>query len=118
MPELTDLTDEVTTLARDAAYVVVGLGVLALQRAQVQRAELRQRLGGDLEGRLADVRVAVADGVQQLDGAVEVALGFVESALQPLEEQLPPVARGVTDRAHAQVRGVHRQIRELVAQAS
>ena len=39
----------VTDLARDAAYVAVGLGVLGYQRAQVQRVELQNLL---LEGLL------------------------------------------------------------------
>ena len=38
----------VTDLARDAAYVAVGLGVLGYQRAQVQRVELQNRLSKDL----------------------------------------------------------------------
>jgi primosomal protein N'' len=64
MPELQEITDEVATWARDVAYVAVGLGVLAFQRAQVERRQLQQRLGTDLphvEGRLADVRSALPD---------------------------------------------------------
>jgi hypothetical protein len=116
MPELNDLTTEVTTLARDAAYVAVGLGVLGFQKAQVQRNELRNRLGSDatLEGRLSDVRTAVANGVQQLDGLVEGAVTIVESTLQPIEEQLPPAARELARRARAQARGVRVQLRELL----
>ncbi len=40
MPEVTNISTiskGVTDLARDAAYVAVGLGVLGFQRAQVQR---------------------------------------------------------------------------------
>ena len=43
MPELKDITDEITKTARDAAYVVVGLGVLGIQRAQVRRQQLQRR---------------------------------------------------------------------------
>ena len=35
------LSKGVTDLARDLAYVAVGLGVLGFQRAQVQRVELQ-----------------------------------------------------------------------------
>jgi hypothetical protein len=117
MPELSDLTNEVTTLARDAAYVAVGLGVLGLQKAQVQRVELQNKLAGDLglEERLADVRTAVTSGVQHLDSIVEVAVQLVESTLQPLEEQLPPTARELAEKAHAQVREVQSQLRHLLA---
>lgn len=34
-------TDRVVGLARDAAYVGIGLGVLAVQQAQVRRREIR-----------------------------------------------------------------------------
>jgi hypothetical protein len=64
MAELHEITDEVATRARDVAYVAVGVGVLAFQRAQVERRQLQQRLGTDLphvEGRLADVRSALPD---------------------------------------------------------
>ena len=46
MPEVTNISaisKGVTDLARDAAYVAVGLGVLGFQRAQVQRVELQER---------------------------------------------------------------------------
>lgn len=33
-----------TTLAKDAAYVTVGLGLLTVQRAQVRRREIERRL--------------------------------------------------------------------------
>ena len=45
--DLTGLATEVANRARDAAYVAVGLGVLGLQRAQVQRQEWAKRLFRD-----------------------------------------------------------------------
>jgi hypothetical protein len=38
--------DGVTNAVRDAAYVSVGLGVIAFQRLQVRRNELNKLLGG------------------------------------------------------------------------
>lgn len=40
----TQLVEPLPKLARDAAYVAVGFGVLSFQRAQVRRRELRKRL--------------------------------------------------------------------------
>ena len=63
MPEFKDVTDEITKTARDAAYVVVGLGVLGLQRAQVRRQELQKRLfepRTQIQGHLGDVRGQLA----------------------------------------------------------
>jgi hypothetical protein len=37
--------DDVTNLAKDAAYVSVGLGVIAFQRLQVRRNELEKAVG-------------------------------------------------------------------------
>ena len=38
--------DDVASAAKDAAYVSVGLGVIAIQRLQVRRQELRKALRG------------------------------------------------------------------------
>ena len=42
MPD--NLIDDLSRSAKDAFYVTVGLGVIALQKAQVQRNELEKRL--------------------------------------------------------------------------
>ena len=50
---------DVTKTAKDAAYVLVGLGVLGFQKAQVRRQELRRQLEaqrGTFEAQLGDVR--------------------------------------------------------------
>lgn len=112
MPELNDLTNEVANVARDIAYVAVGLGVIGLQRAQVQRNELRARLGGD--DRLAEVRSVVSTGVRQIDGLVEGAVHLLETAFEPIEEQLPPAAKEIAGRAHAHARELRAQLRELL----
>jgi hypothetical protein len=106
----------VTDLARDAAYVAVGLGVLGYQRAQVQRVELRNRLSQDvaLEERIGDVRHGVAKGFQHIDDLAESAAHFVESTLQPLEEKLPDSVTQLTMKARAQAREIRIQIRQRV----
>lgn len=116
MPDLNDLTAEVANRARDAAYVAVGLGVLGLQRAQVQRQQLKHRLAGeiDLDQRLSELRAAVTTGVQQIDELVDGAVQAVESTLQPIEEQLPPAAREIAQRVYGQAREVSNQIKHLV----
>lgn len=123
MPEfsdLNDLTTEITNIARDAAYVVVGLGVLGFQKAQVRRVELKSKLASDLdaEERLAELRTAVTNGVQQVGEIVEGAVTFVESTLEPIEAQLPAPARELAKKAHAQAREVRSQLRELVVSAA
>ncbi len=120
MPDVTNnittLSKGVTDLARDAAYVAVGLGVLAYQRAQVQRIELQNRLSQDfsLDQTIGDVRQGVAKGYAQIDDLAEQAVQFVETTFQPLEERLPPTVTQLTSRAREQGREVRSQIRQLV----
>jgi glucose-6-phosphate-specific signal transduction histidine kinase len=90
MPEFKDVTDEITKTARDAAYVVVGLGVLGFQRAQVRRQELQKRLTerNAVQGHLVDVRGEVTKRVKDVDEAVEQVIGRIEATLAPIEERL------------------------------
>ncbi|MGP0030531.1 MAG: hypothetical protein ACLPVF_08490 [Acidimicrobiales bacterium] len=122
MPEMTninDLSKGVGTLARDAAYVAVGLGVLGYQRAQVHRVELQNRLSEDFsfDERLNVLRDEVARGVKQLDELVEQAVQFLESSIHPFEDQLPPTVTQVTTKAFGQAREVRSQIRQRVVPA-
>ena len=113
---ISTLSKGVTDLARDAAYVAVGLGVLGYQRAQVQRVELQNRLSQDfsLDQRTDDVRQGVAKAFQLIDGLAESAAHFVETTLQPIEEKLPPTVTQLTSKAREQAREVRTQIRQLV----
>ena len=113
---LSTFSKGVTDLARDAAYVAVGLGVLGYQRVQVQRVELKNRLSQDLEldQRLGEVREGVAKGIHQIDDLAESATHFVESTLQPLEERLPASVTQLTTKAREQAREVRTQIRQRV----
>ena len=120
MPEVTNISTiskGVTDLARDAAYVAVGLGVLGYQRAQVQRVELQNLLSKDvsLDQRLGGVRNELTKGIAQLDELLENATQFIETSLQPLEAQLPASVTQLTTKAFEQTREVRSQIRQRVA---
>jgi hypothetical protein len=120
MPEvptqITTISKGVTDLARDAAYVAVGLGVLGYQRAQVQRVDVQNRLSKDrsLDQHIAGVRQSVAKGFGQIDDLAETAAQFVETTLQPLEDRLPSSVTQVTVKARNQAREVRIQIRQRV----
>jgi hypothetical protein len=121
MPDVTtnisSLSKGVTDLARDAAYVAVGLGVLGYQRAQVQRVELQNRLSQDLalDERIGGVRHGVAKGIAQIDDLAESAVQFVETTFSPIEEKLPPTVTQLTSKAREQAREVRTQIRQRVS---
>lgn len=118
MPELHDFTDDAAGRARDAAYVVVGLGVLGYQRVQVQRVALEQKLSEtDLEDRINRVCAVVVEGVRQIDEVLEGALQFVDTTFETLE-QLPPPASDLAVKAHAGARQVGDRLRELVGTSS
>jgi hypothetical protein len=122
MTEVTNMSSiskGVTDLARDAAYVAVGLGVLGYQRAQVQRVELQNLLSKDnsLDHRLGGVRSELTKGITQLDELLENATQFLETSLQPLEAQLPATVTQLTAKAFEQTREVRSQIRQRVASA-
>ncbi|HEX3333390.1 MAG TPA: hypothetical protein VHS57_03565, partial [Acidimicrobiales bacterium] len=116
MPDVTNnigtLSKGVTELARDAAYVAVGLGVLGYQRVQVQRVELQNRLSQDLslDERIQEVRHGVVKGFEQIDDLTESAVHFVETTLQPIEEKLPAQVSQLTTKAREQAREVREQI--------
>ena len=132
------LTDDLMGLARDAAYVAIGLGVLGFQRAQVERVALRKKLEeADLpvEDIVAGVRAGVsrqlaitdqvAAGVRSevarqmatVDQWVERTTQVVEATLEPFEDRLPAPARQIARTAHDQVRELRAQIRSRITSA-
>ncbi|MGO8861803.1 MAG: hypothetical protein ACLQRH_13705 [Acidimicrobiales bacterium] len=116
MPEVskvTGLSKSIADLARDLAYVAVGLGVLAYQRAQVQRVELQSHLAQ--EERLAAARAELTRGIAQLDDLLETATQLIETSIRPLEEQLPTAVTQLTTKALDQSREVRSQIRQRTA---
>jgi hypothetical protein len=47
--DLDDLDEKVTGLAKDAVYITIGFGVLALQKTQVRRREVVSAIGDRLD---------------------------------------------------------------------
>jgi len=64
---------DVRKTLQDAAYITVGFGVLAFQKAQVNRREARAR---------------AERNVKRLRGQVESLTGQVRSRIEPLADQL------------------------------
>jgi septal ring factor EnvC (AmiA/AmiB activator) len=117
MPDIKDITDEISRTARDAAYVVVGLGVLGFQRAQVRRQELNKRLAeprAQVETALEDVRHELSRRVKDADGRLEQAINRLESTWEPVEQRLPAQARSLLEQARSQAREARQQLRSLL----
>jgi ribosome recycling factor len=121
MPELKDITQEITKVVRDAAYVVVGLGVLGVQRAQVRRQELVKRLAEpktQFEDRIGGARGEFTKRVKEVDTVVEQVIGRLEATLEPIEGRLPTQARDLVKQAHSQAREARQQLRTLLTNAA
>jgi hypothetical protein len=70
--------DDLTKIAKDAAYVTVGLGVIAFQKLQVQRRELEKRLKGqtaDVSDQLEGISKLVTDRVKLVEERVQGLVG-------------------------------------------
>jgi hypothetical protein len=69
--------DDVAGVAQDAAYVSLGLGVIAFQRLQVRRQELHKALGaqgGEVKGAVDAVGSLVGERLKMLEERLGAAL--------------------------------------------
>jgi type II secretory pathway pseudopilin PulG len=119
-----DITDNL----RDAAYIVIGMGVIGAQRAQVRREELRKSLATQrevFEARAADARARfetrgaeavklVGDLVKQADARVEPIIGAVEAQIDAVADRLPPQAKTLVTQANQTRRDVRAQVRTRI----
>lgn len=83
---------DLTKLARDAAYVAVGFGVLNFQRAQVRRRELAKALAAQvdaLEASLDEARGQLGRLAREVDGRLEPMVANLESRFDAVEARLP-----------------------------
>ncbi len=69
-------TDDLATAVKDAAYVSVGLGVLAFQRIQVRRNELTK---------------ALSSPVEETKGTLELLGALVGERIKLVEERVSAV---------------------------
>jgi hypothetical protein len=115
--------DDVTKVLKDALYVSVGLGVLAFQRAQVQRQELRKRIertgvaglsGADPTAQISKITSAVDDRVKDMEQRVDAVEERIEALLDQLESRLPAQVQDVTKQVRAVAKEARHQARDQV----
>jgi hypothetical protein len=111
---------DVTRLAREAAYVAVGLGVLGLRQAQIRRNQLRQHIAAEpsLEEKLGSLRAEVVRQVGQLDDLLGEALQRLDATVEPWEAHLPPPAREASHIARSRAHETHQHFRRLLSTLS
>lgn len=105
----------------EALFVGVGLGLLAVQRAQVRRRELLRHLGprfGDARTVIAGATGHVERRVKALEERLDDLDERVEAVLDRFETRLPEPARGVAAQARRAARDARTQIRDLARRRS
>ena len=121
------MTDVRSTI-KDAAYVGIGFGVLAFQKAQVQRQELRKRieaslgeakggfskLGEDVQDRVKLVEERLEALSKQVDAAADDFEERLDKALDEVQSRLPEQAKELFSKARTAGKDARTQVRQLV----
>lgn len=87
MAEATDFTKTIS----DAAYVAVGFGVIAFQKAQVRRRELEAQLGFTSEQLIEQLTKVAGEVEERIEPLVETALSTAKDAGAQLRTLLSDV---------------------------
>jgi len=119
-------TNEFAKRATDAAYTVVGLGVMGAQKASAATKQAAKQFSSegtgtklDFDALLAKTKDATASAVRSLskaDGIVEGALTRIEEAFAPIEEYLPDAARETVQKFRGAGKEIHAQVRTKVSE--
>jgi len=99
--------NDVTKTLKDAAYVIVGFGVIAFQKAQVRRRELEKQFAEQTETFRSQVTKAAAEAEERFEPVAQT----IESSLDTLEERLPEQAREVFKQVRTTAKEAGEQLR-------
>ena len=91
---------DVTKTVKDAAYVTVGIGVLAFQKAQVGRRELTKQV----ETQLSQTTSQVKGLSKKVEGRIQPVLGQLEQTVPSQAKDLVKQARTAAEQLQGQVR--------------
>lgn len=117
---LADTNEKMVAAVRDAAYVTVGFGVLALQQAQVRRREIVRSIADRFGASKTQVEQMLAKFETQfakLDARVVAMETKIDASVEKFEDRLPHQAAAVVGQAHGLVKAARKQVRELVGVA-
>ena len=107
--------------AKDVVYVGVGAGVLAIQKAQVQRRELQKQFGSQVDeakDQLGSVAGMVEDRVKLVEERLESVEERLDTLLDQVEENVPEQAREIIKQARKAAKDARGQVRQLVNRAA
>ncbi|MEO6124184.1 MAG: hypothetical protein ABIR32_10785 [Ilumatobacteraceae bacterium] len=106
-----------TDTAKDAAYITVGLGVMAFQKAQVRRRELSKSLTDQFasgKAQIDELVDAVEARLATLDNQFVALEDKLDIAVENLEKRLPEQAGALLNTAHETARSARKQVRSRV----
>jgi F0F1-type ATP synthase membrane subunit b/b' len=98
---------DITKTLKDSAYVAVGLGVIAFQKAQVRRVELQKQVTSQIN-----------DTREQINKLVDEVEKRVEPVLDQIEGRLPSQAQSIVKQARSTAKDARGQVNGLVNRAS
>ncbi len=118
--------DKVLGVIRDAAYVVVGFGVLTIQQVQVRRRDLVRTLSdqsvvkqlGIGKDQVEELVKSLEGRMSQLDGRLDELETKLDSAVGNLGDKLPEQAGAFLGQAHEIARAARKQVRGLLVNAA
>jgi hypothetical protein len=113
--------DKLVEALRDAAYLTVGIGVLAFQKAQQVRKDVTDGLSnrfGSTNAQVDELKARIEQYFADLDERVSGLEGRIDQAVESLEDKLPEQAGQLLNQAHDRARSARKQVRDLVRRAA
>lgn len=114
-------TEKVAAVVRDAAYLTVGLGVVAVEQAQVRRRKIAARASERMstsKPRVEALRGTVESRLVRIDAQVDALGARIDSVVDRLEAVLPEQAGLVVGQARDITRVARKQVRGLIRSAA
>ena len=113
-------TNELAQKAKDAAYTIVGLGVMGAQRATMATKHAAQQLRGDdatnpldvdaLRTKTKDATDAARRQFTKVDEVFGGAIARLEDAFAPIEERLPASAKETVQKVRVAGKELHAKV--------
>jgi len=118
-------TNEFAQKAKDAAYTIVGLGVMGAQRATMATKQATQQIRGDdasgsldvdaLRARTKDATQAARKHFNKVDEVFGGAIARLEEAFAPIEERLPAPAKDTVQKVRVAGKELHAKVHVKLA---
>ena len=114
-------SEAVANVAKDAAYMTIGLVVLAMQKAQTRRREFSASLNNQVgagRSQMDEVLATIEARLAGIDAHIETLEGKLDVAVVDLEKRLPVRAGALLGQAHGMAKGARKQVRGLIVAAA